>query len=117
MDEPAAPTDRSGAPSEYGLGHRILEDRHAAKPVGGEVEAGYGIGNRSLSNHQVYVPGLTGAPPTDRSSSGRAAGSRRKGQEDRFSLNDGLDDGQKTNKEDTARMRQAAAARMKSRPF
>lgn len=49
-------------PEEYGLGHRILPDRHAPQPVGGEVEAGYGIGNRvieNLSTKQVFVPGLT----------------------------------------------------------
>lgn len=32
----------------YGQGHRILPDRHAPKPVGGEIEAGYGIGNRTV---------------------------------------------------------------------
>ena len=38
------------APSDYGIGHRLLPDdtRLADKPVGGEVEAGYGIGNRVL---------------------------------------------------------------------
>ena len=31
----------------------MLPDRHARKPVGGEVEAGYGIGNRHLHDDQT----------------------------------------------------------------
>lgn len=38
----------------YGIGNRILPDRHAEQPLGGEVEAGYGIGNRTVEqpSHQ-----------------------------------------------------------------
>jgi hypothetical protein len=34
----------------YGVGTRVLEDRYAEKPLGGGVDAGYGIGNRILED-------------------------------------------------------------------
>ena len=34
--------------NSYGIGNRIIPDRHAQQPVGGEIEAGYGIGNRDV---------------------------------------------------------------------
>eukprot|EP00928_Gymnodinium_smaydae_P035803 TRINITY_DN25131_c0_g1_i3.p1 TRINITY_DN25131_c0_g1~~TRINITY_DN25131_c0_g1_i3.p1 ORF type:complete len:868 (-),score=237.82 TRINITY_DN25131_c0_g1_i3:72-2591(-) len=43
-----AGSEASEGAARYGLGHRILEDRHARGPLGGEVEAGWGIGNRSI---------------------------------------------------------------------
>ena len=36
-----------GIATAYGGGHRVLADRKEAGPVGGEVEAGWGIGNRT----------------------------------------------------------------------
>lgn len=35
-------------PTPYGQGNRMLPDRHASQPVGGEVEAGYGIAKSKL---------------------------------------------------------------------
>ena len=39
----------------YGLGNRILPDQHARRPIGGELEAGYGIGNRHLNSLDASV--------------------------------------------------------------
>ena len=44
-----------------GLSHRILPDQHG-RPVGGEVQVGYGIGNQSLTNR----PGRAGSPAPSR---------------------------------------------------
>ena len=37
----------------YGIGARILPDRHARRPVGGEIEAGYGIGKRQVDKNRL----------------------------------------------------------------
>jgi len=39
----------------YGINNRILEDRHAAKPLGGEVKAGYGINNRVVDDRKPVL--------------------------------------------------------------
>jgi len=45
-----------GYSKEYGINNRILEDRHAAKPLGGEAEARYGINNRISEDRHAAMP-------------------------------------------------------------
>ena len=50
QDASSVPQASSGQQAaDYGLGHRALPDQHAHRAVGGEVEAGYGIGSRSVA--------------------------------------------------------------------
>ena len=49
---PPVPHYTPSAPSEqYGIGNRIVPNRHARKPVGDGVEAVYGLGNRVVQSH------------------------------------------------------------------
>jgi len=45
-----------GVEQGWGVGNRVLEDRHAPKPIGGGVEHGWGIGNRVLEDRHVPKP-------------------------------------------------------------
>ena len=60
---PGGPTfahqlDRPGGEvvAGYGIGNRGLENAHCRKPVGGEIEAGYGIGSRIIPDNHFKQP-------------------------------------------------------------
>merc|ERR1711865_782479 len=85
----------------YGIGQRVLPDRHADKPLGGELEAGYGIGNRNI--------------PATKQQQGIAG--RRTGAGQKFALGDGACEKQELSSGDRSQMNAISEARMKSRPF
>merc|ERR1712232_261730 len=45
-------------------GPEVLANRHVAHPLGGEVAAGWGIGNRSVEKYGTVRPGRS-APASD----------------------------------------------------